>query len=280
MKIRKPAVAGKFYPDDKNELEKLINSIYLKEKKNIDLSLSKHKIIGGVVPHAGYMFSAYEAVHFFDIIRNNTQQYDTIIIINPNHTGYGYDIDLDSNDFWETPFGTLSLDTDFMSHLPFSVSTEAHKYEHSGEVMLPLLQYFLDYEFKIIPITMSHQNYENTKRLADGIYNVNQKLNRNILIIASSDFSHYVEPEKGRFLDNFVLDNILKLDSKAINQTVYEKHLSVCGYGPIMSLVEYSKLVSKKPQPKILRRGNSGEVIPSNEVVDYVSILFYEEVRV
>ena len=276
MKIRKPAVAGKFYPDDRKELEKLINSIYLKEKNNIDLSLSKHKIFGGVVPHAGYMFSAYEAVHFFDIIKNSSQQYDTIIIINPNHSGYGYDIDLDSNDLWETPFGDISLDTDFMSHLPFSVSSEAHRYEHSGEVMLPLLQYFLDYEFKIIPITMSHQNYENAKRLADGIYNVNQKLNRNILIIASSDFSHYVDPEKGKYLDNFILDDILKLDSKAINRTVYEKHLSVCGYGPIMSLVEYSKLVSKNPQPKILRRGNSGEVIPSNEVVDYVSILFYE----
>ena len=280
MKIRKPAVAGKFYPEDKNELKKLINSIYLKEKKNIDLSLSKYKIIGGVVPHAGYIFSAYEAVHFFDIIKNTPLQYDTIIIINPNHSGYGYDIDLDSNDLWETPFGNVSLDTEFMSELPFSTSEEAHKYEHSGEVMLPLLQYFLDYEFKIIPITMSHQNYENAKRLADGIYNANLKLNRNILIIASSDFSHYVEPEKGKYLDNFVLDNILKLDSEAINQTVYEKHLSVCGYGPIMSLIEYSKLVSKKPQAKILRRGNSGEVIPSNEVVDYVSMLFYEEVHV
>ncbi|MBE9468567.1 MAG: AmmeMemoRadiSam system protein B [Bacteroidetes bacterium] len=276
MKIRKPAVAGKFYPEEKNELKKLINSIYLKEKNNIDLSLSKHKIIGGIVPHAGYMFSAYEAVHFFDIIKKSSLQYDTIIIINPNHSSYGYNTELDSNDCWETPLGNVSLDTEFMSQLPFSTSTETHRYEHSGEVMLPLLQYFLDYDFKIVPITMSYQNYENAKLLAEEIYKACFKIEKNFLIIASSDFSHYVEPEYGKCLDNFVLDNILNLDACAINNVVRKKHLSVCGYGPIMALIEFSKLISDNPHTKILRRGNSGEIIPSQEVVDYVSMLFYE----
>ena len=276
MKIRKPAFAGKFYPGDKNGIINLLNSIYLKEKDKIDIKLSEKKIIGGVVPHAGYIFSAYEAIHFFEIIKNSDEKFETIFIINPNHTGYGSEIALDDNDFWETPLGKVELDKDFIEKLNLPISNIAHKYEHSAEVMLPFLQYKLNYDFKIIPITITLQNYENALRVANAIYQANKSLNKKILIIASSDFSHYVDPDLGKHLDNFVLKEILNLDSEKIYKNVLEKRLSVCGYGPIMTLVEYSKLVSKQTKVKILRKGNSGDVMPSNEVVDYVSILFYQ----
>lgn len=275
QKVRKAAVSGKFYPSSASELIDQLNNIWEKERSNIDLSLSKNKIIGAVVPHAGYMFSAYQAIHFFEIIKNSKQKFDTFIIINPNHTGSGAEISMDENKFWETPLGKVKIDQDFYKLWDFAYSAEAHQYEHSGEVMLPLLQHFLDYQFQIVPLTLSKQNLPNAKQIAESIYSANKKLNKTICLIASSDFSHFLHPSEGKKLDQFVIDQVLTLNSSGVENEVRRKNISVCGFGPIMTLIEYSKLVSESPQTKILKQGHSGEIIPSDEVVNYVSILFY-----
>jgi len=274
MKIRKSAVAGRFYPADKESLIKQIESIRKKELPGINLNLKNNQIIGGVVPHAGYMFSAYQAVHFFEIIKQTGKKFDTVVIVNPNHTGLGHEITFDSNDIWETPLGQVELDIEFGQSLGIDISDVEQKHEHSGEVMVPFLQYFLDYDYKIAPITLSNQTYKNAKFLAGRLFETSKILNRKILIIASSDFTHFLSPEQGKEKDAFVLKNIITLDSPAIEKVVHKKNISVCGYGPIMTLIEYSKLVTTNPKVDILRIGHSGEIIPSNEVVDYISILF------
>lgn len=277
MNIRKPYVAGKFYPGNKRDLTDMIRSIREKVKDDVEIALSEKSIIGGVVPHAGYTFSACQAIHFFEIIKNTNTEYETIFIINPNHTGYGFEVSLDSNDAWETPMGLVNLDMDFIEMFDFPKSEIAHKYEHSGEVMLPLLQFFLDYEYKIVPVTITKQNIENGKILANAIFNANKKLNKKILIIASSDFSHFVDPKEGKRLDKMVLNEIEALNSEQLFKKVLQNNISVCGYGPIISLIEYSMLVTPNPQTHTLCIGNSGDVIPSSEVVDYISILFYKK---
>ncbi len=277
MKVRLPAVAGRFYPGTAAEIRSTLGQILLHEKDKINYSLSGEKIIGGISPHAGYMFSAYQAVHLFEILKRSEQQFDTFIIINPNHTGYGAEISIDENEAWETPLGIVPVDSDFQAELGFTVSSLAHRYEHSGEVMVPMLQYFLDYEFKILPVTMSHQNVENAVLLANAIFEINKFLKKNICIIASSDFSHYIHPDEGRRLDGFVINEILKLNSVGVYREIKEKNISACGFGPIMTLIEYSKLTAENPKAEILKIGHSGEVIPSEEVVDYVSMLFYDE---
>lgn len=277
VKIRRPVVAGKFYPDDAESLKKQVSSILKKEFPKIHIEHTKKKILGGVVPHAGYMFSAYQAVHFFEILKQSKQVFDTIVIINPNHSGLGHETAFDSHDIWETPLGQVELDIEFGNKLGISVSDIEQKYEHSGEVMIPLLQLFLDYPFKIVPITMSNQSQKNAKLLATKIVKTMTDLGRKILIIASSDFSHFLTPEQGKKQDLYVIEQILAQNSSAIEQVVREKDISVCGYGPIMTLIEYSKLVTEKPLVDILRIGHSGEIIPSSEVVDYVSILFSKE---
>ena len=163
-----------------------------------------------------------------------------------------------------------------MDILDIPRSEIAHKYEHSGEVMLPLLQHFLDYDFKILPITISRQNCESAITLAKAIHEANAKLRKKILIIASSDFSHFVAPEEGRRLDQMVLDEIKALNSEKLYEKVMQNNISVCGYGPIITLMEYSMMLTSEPQTKVLCIGNSGDVIPSSEVVDYISILFYQ----
>jgi len=276
MNTRNPAVAGRFYPGTKDELSIQLSQILRKEDEHINRELAKNKIIGAVVPHAGYMFSAYQAIHFFELLKSSDEQFDTFFIINPNHTGYGDEISLDENDYWETPLGKTEIDKDFYDLLDFSESASAHKFEHSGEVMLPLLQYSIEYDFKILPVTLSKQNPENARFIANEIVKANKLLNKKICLIASSDFSHFVHPDKGKQLDKYVIDEILNMNSEGVFEEVREKNISVCGYGPIMTLIEFSKLVADKPQTEILKIGHSGEVIPSDEVVDYVSILFHE----
>ncbi len=275
MKTRKAAFANRFYPAQKKELIKLYDQILLSEQNKINYKLANTNIIGGIVPHAGFMYSGYQAIHFFEILKNYKKKVDTVIIINPNHTGYGEDISLAENFAWESVFGETVVDLEFARELGFPQNEMAHRFEHSGEIMLPFLQYVLDYEFKILPITFSAQNLDYAKLIAKSIFETNQKLNKKILIIASSDFSHFVSPEQGIKQDDPVVEAIPKLDSETIEKEVKANNLSICGFGPIMSLIEYSKLLSDDIKVQQLRRGHSGEVHPSPEVVHYLSMLFY-----
>ena len=273
MSIRKPVVSGKFYPDDKQRLIETIEYAIEKEKSNIDYSLSENEIIGGIVPHAGYMFSSFQAIHFFEIIKN--KDIDTVIIINPSHTGIGNEISIDDHDYWETPLGKIEVDTDLANEMIFPKSNIEQSREHSGEVMVPFLQYYFNDSIKIFPLTIKFQSYKNSIRVANEIFSVNQKLNRKIIVIASSDFSHLVPPKYGMEIDHLAVDNILNFDSEGFNEIIMDKNISICGFGPIMTLIQYAKSVKKHPVAKILKFGSSGDVIPSNEVVDYFSILIY-----
>ena len=275
MNVRIPTVAGSFYPGTPDEINTLVDRILEAEKEKINYSLAERKIIGCVVPHAGYVYSAYEAVHFFDIIRESGQQYDTFIIVNPNHTGYGEYIEVDSSDSWSTPLGDVPLDTEFAQKLDLPRSNRAQMQEHSAEVMLPLLQKFISYDFKVLPISMLRQNPVSALELAEKIRNANSLLDRKLMIIASSDFSHFESPADGHRKDDLVLEQIENKNSEKLYDTVIQNRISVCGYGPIMTLLEYSNLVSDKVESSILARGNSGKTRPSDSVVDYITILFY-----
>ncbi len=276
MKIRKAAVAGKFYPDNEQDIIKLIEQFRAKERDKLRLELADKNIIGAVLPHAGYIYSAYEAIHYFEILAKSHQQVDTFVIINPNHTGYGTAISLDSNDAWQTPMGEILLDTEMMNLLSFPKVPEAHRYEHSAEVMLPFLQYFNTDRFKILPISFFEQNPGNARKIATEIFAAAKITNQKVHFLASSDFSHYIDPEFGRLQDNKIISRILNFDLEGVYQTVRKNNISACGYGPIMSLMHFAKLFGEEYKIEILRSGNSGEVFPSDEVVDYISILFYQ----
>lgn len=271
---RTPAVAGRFYPAGKDSLIDTIETIYLKEKGKIDYTYANKGIIGSVVPHAGYIFSAYQALHFFALLKEMKENIETFIIINPNHTGFGENISLDSHEYWETPLGKIKQDEEFINNLELPFSDIAHQNEHSGEVMLPLLQTFAKDSFKIVVITLSQQNQNNAKLLADKIDQAVKKLNRKILIIASSDFTHFKTPEVSKTLDDKVLAEIENQNTRGVEEVVIENNISVCGYGPIMCLMEYAALQGQY-RTEIIARGHSGLIHPSDNVVNYISILFH-----
>ena len=277
MNIRMPAVAGQFYPATGKKLREYFEEIPEKRSGSKVFPVEGKQIIGGVVPHAGYVYSGFHAARFFELLGSSGQDFDTAVVINPNHTGRGPEIALDPNDAWETPLGQVMLDRELTDLLPFPQSPEAHDREHSGEVMLPFLQYFIRHSFRILPVTMGVQSTGNAKKIAIEIYKHARDLGRKIVIIASSDFSHFLSPELGHRMDEYVLNEILALNTEGVATQVNTHDVSVCGFGPIMTLMEYSILTCGNPKIELLSRGHSGEVIPSRSVVDYITLLFYSD---
>lgn len=277
MSVRKQTVAGSFYPGEGSEITHLLEQIYLSEKKSIKNLMVPNLIIGGIVPHAGYKYSAKEAVHFFNYLKESQEQVDTFIIVTPSHSGSKYELSLDDHKSWSTPLGLIDLDFELMDFLDIPKSKDAQENEHSAEVMLPYLQYFLDYEFKIVPITMRKQSYKKSKELAEKVFKANQVRKKKIAIIASTDFSHYERPEVAFYNDNLVLNRIVNNSIRGLYDTIQENKISVCGYGPIMTLMFYARMINNEFKVEILSRGNSSQFNNNKEelVVDYVSALFY-----
>lgn len=275
MSVRPSAVAGSFYPNEAGEISNLLNKILSSEKLKINKKLVPSQIIGGIAPHAGYKYSANEAVHFFHYLKNSNEIFDTFIILNPSHSGAKEEVSLDTHEVWNTPLGDVFLDTELMGFMDIPKSSDAQQGEHSAEVILPYLQYFLDYKFKIIPITMCKQNYKCSRLLAEKIHKANEAKKRKIAIIASSDFSHHERPEIGFYNDNLVIDRILNNSIHGLYDTIHENNISVCGYGPIMTLMFYSRMINPNYNVEILARGNSAKYSDEEFVVDYVSALFY-----
>jgi MEMO1 family protein len=274
---RKPAVAGQFYPAEASEISALLKKITQAEDEKINKSLAKKKIIGAVLPHAGYVYSAYQAVHFFEILRLSKQTFDTVVIVNPNHTGKGKEIGIDPSDIWETPLGDVPIDKEFAENCGLPFSKDAHEFEHSAEVMLPMFKHFTDFNLKILPVSLGNQNFLNAKAIARNIYNAGKLQNKKILFIASTDFSHHVPQADAEKNDKTALKQVLKKDAAGLIKTVKKMGITMCGYGPTASLIEFSNYINIKSKAELLRYGHSGEVSPSETVVGYASVLFYED---
>jgi MEMO1 family protein len=276
--IRKASFAGRFYPADKQSLSMMIEDIYSAEKEFINVELAQKRIIGGIVPHAGIVFSGYQAIHFYAILKQSDQQIDTFVIINPNHSGLGKGMfNISNYDFWETPLGLIEIDREFSAELDIEVCNQAHDNEHSGEVQLSFIKYFHSPQPKVVLITMNQQDVESALILAQKIKKATEVTNKKVILVASSDFSHYETPEIGFRKDQFVVDAILKLDAEQVYSEVKSHQVTVCGFGPIMTLINFAKMESENSQLSILKRGHSGEVHPSTEVVDYISFLCFEK---
>ena len=120
------------------------------------------------------------------------------------------------------------------------------------------------------------QGFKSASLVAEQISQAVRATKRQILVLASCDFSHFLSPEDGMEKDQHVLDHILSRDTEEVERAVRKLHASICGYGPIMVLMEYARSLYAEYNVEVLARGHSGEVIPSREVVDYISIMMYQ----
>jgi MEMO1 family protein len=270
---REAGVAGTFYPANRADIVRLMETALERERVRIDAHAPATAIAGGVVPHAGIQYCGRHAVHFFELLRRSGQQHDTVVIAHPNHHGYGPPISVDGHACWESPLGGVEVDTVLSDALDLPLSATAQEGEHSAEVLLPWLQYFLPAGFRIVPVNMLRQDPESAVQLAEKVHGAAKRLNRHILFLASSDFSHFLSPDEAGRRDKKVLDEIFRRNPFAVYQAVQRHRVSVCGTGPIMALMEYARLRDPAYRIRLLRKGHSGEVSDSDRVVSYVSLL-------
>ena len=274
--IRKTCVAGLFYESDDNLLKQNIESMF-KSITCVDID-NKNNIKSIVVPHAGYIYSGKTASYAFNEL-SKEELPDTFIIIGPNHTGIGDKLSLSTSEKWNTPLGDVDVDVEFANRLNevdlnCSLDESAHIREHSIEVELPFIQYIAsknNKSFKIVPIIIKYQHPQICKQLAQSIYEVKKQLSRNVIVIASTDLTHYEDSDTAEFYDKKVINAIENMDSDDLFKQVVDYDITMCGYGPTITAMEYSKLANAK-KAYILNYSNSGDVSGDYEsVVGYTS---------
>ena len=266
--LRKPAVAGRFYPSDKATLESDLVR-YLGEVR-ADIPAR-----GVIVPHAGYMYSGHVAGAVYSRLKIPAH----IIILCPNHTGLGAALSIMSEGTWEMPLGKVPIDTTLAKSLLrhchlLSEDYAAHQFEHSLEVQLPFL-FHLRRDFQFVPIAVASSGYASLERLGKGIEASIRELGKEVLVIASSDMNHYESDETTRSKDQKAIARILALEPKGLYDTVKTESISMCGYGPAIAMMHGIQPLDTR-KAELIKYATSGDVSGNRkEVVGYAGILVH-----
>lgn len=276
MQVRTPAVAGMFYPSEKNKLTKLIEDCFLhkfgpgkKPPKKLE-----NKIFGVICPHAGFVYSGPIACNSLYSISSESPE--LFIIIGPNHWGIGRSVATMKDCEWQTPLGNVQVDSESaeeISKLSKTIEPDyfSHTREHSIEVQIPILQNIFS-NFKILPISLINQSKEVAKDVGLAIAKIARK--KNVMIIGSSDFTHYEPNEFAHEQDMALIEPILEMDVDKFYDVLQKRKVSACGYGAIASTIIACKDLGAI-KGELLKYATSGDVTGDmSSVVGYGSIVF------
>ena len=283
MKVRKPYVANAFYAGTKQDLTEQIAQCFTHRfgPGQVPKSVTKgpRKILGIVSPHAGYMYSGPVAANGFNRIASDGLP-EIFVILGPNHTGLGSGVSILTQGTWETPLGATPVESETAKKIQkassmLDVDESSHVSEHSIEVQLPFIQFLFGDKAKFVPICMMMQDLQTSREIAKSI--VEQFKDRDILIVASSDFTHYESHDSANRKDQSAIDAIVKLDDAALNELGEMGRVTMCGYGPITTLMAAAKMVGGV-RAELLTHKTSGDITgDKSAVVGYSSLVFYRE---
>ncbi len=264
--IRQPAVAGQFYYESASRLRKQV-------EQYIVADLPKEKIIGAISPHAGLMYSGGVA----GAVYSSIQFPETFILLGPNHTGIGANVSIMTSGQWVIPTATFSIDENLSRTIISNVrgiseDSSAHLFEHSLEVQLPFISYFSS-EVKIVPIAIMSASLDECKLIGEGLAKAIKEVNHDVVLIASSDMSHYISDSSARRLDNMAIKEILNLDPEGLYNTVQKHRITMCGFIPATIMLYASKALGAK-DARLVKYTTSAEVSGDYQhVVGYAGII-------
>ena len=286
--MRYPAVAGGFYERSRDALIRQIKECYthpLGPGRVPDVRRGERRLVGLVVPHAGYMYSGPVAAHSYAALAADGWP-RSFVILGPNHHGQGAPLALTKHD-WQTPLGSATVDVDLYAALskpPLEEDILAHRDEHSIEVQLPFLQ-SLHEAVSFVPICMAFQEYEVAAEVGELVADAVK--GRDVVLIASSDFTHvgsqYLQlpprgmsaPEFAKEQDSKAIEMILALDAKRFAAKVAQAEISMCGYGPVAAMLTAAKRLGAD-RVKLLKYATSSDVSrDSHMAVGYGAIGVY-----
>ncbi len=264
--LRQPAVAGRFYPQDPERLREDIESY-------LGSTAEAASAIACIVPHAGYMYSGHVAGAVFSRIAIPRRT----ILLCPNHTGIGHPLSIMSEGAWQTPLGSVPIDSELAETLRQSLpllteDATAHRAEHAAEVELPFLA-VRHPGFSFVPIALGTANFEPLQVLGVTIAEVVRAQDEPVLIIASSDMNHYENDATTRIKDQKALEQILRLDARGLYDTVRNEDISMCGFGPAVAMITAARLIGAK-RAELIRYATSADVSGDREtVVGYAGVV-------
>lgn len=290
--IRTATVAGQFYPHSRQALLDELTNCFVDKKgigKQPQLMQGDKDIKALIVPHAGYVYSGPIASHAYYHLSQNGFA-DRFIILGPNHTGVGSEISLMTQGLWQTPLGQVPIDAELAHGLHKGViqaDDTAHRYEHSIEVQLPFLQYCAqDKPFSFVPLSMMKQDIKTAKEIGLICAETIEGHSKKTVLVASTDFSHVgfnyqSMPPPGiqvntyaQQQDEYAIQKILSLDAEGLIDIVYQKNISMCGYGPVAAVISAAKKLGAS-KAQLLQYGTSYDVQPGSSCVGYASIILY-----
>ncbi|MGA3059916.1 MAG: AmmeMemoRadiSam system protein B [Candidatus Bathyarchaeia archaeon] len=282
--IRRPTVAGQFYEGDAEALRAQIRNCFLhdlgpKKLPNVNLNIHPRNIVGMICPHAGYMYSGPVAASaFYELALDGKP--DTVVLLGPNHTGYGSALSVMAEGVWRTPLGDVEIDKEIANGITHQTSLIdmddlAHRYEHSIEVQLPFLQFLYGNNFKIVPICFLMQDYDSAVEVGRALEKALDA--KNTVVIASSDMTHYEPAKTAAAKDQAALKAVTDLNAKRFYETVETQNITACGYAPITTLITYAKGINAK-EATLLNYHNSGDITGDySSVVGYAAVSFRKQ---
>ncbi len=263
---RHPAVAGRFYPGDPDDLRAQAQSYLTTTSETVSAS-------GCVVPHAGYVYSGHVAGAVYAPLALPRR----IILMCPNHTGMGHPLAIMSTGAWETPLGRLPIDSalaaDLKQRFPLlAEDSEAHRAEHGAEVQLPFFQ-IMRPDCTFVPIALGTSRYELLETLGIAIADAVLAAREPVLIVASSDMNHYENDIITRIKDQKAIERILVLDARGLFDVVLDENISMCGFGPTVAMLTAVRRLGAT-QTELVRYATSGDISGDRQrVVGYAGII-------
>jgi len=266
--IRQPAVADRFYPGSRDALSSAVRNLMPSP-----LPAPRKKALAAVSPHAGYMYSGKVAAETLSAI----QIPRTVLLLGLNHHGRGAPVALSLAD-WEMPMGRVPVDRETAELLlgsdsPIVHDESAHRYEHSVEVQIPFLQ-ALRQDLEIVPIVFSQISYSICEEVGSVLAEVlKRRPAQQILIVASSDMTHYESRESATRKDLQALQQIEQLNPRGLYDTVHTKRISMCGVIPV-TIALLTAITLGATKSELIRYTDSGEVSgDTDQVVGYAGIV-------
>ncbi len=263
--VRQPAVAGQFYTGDATALREELKRYVVSDGK-------KERVLGIIAPHAGYIYSGAIAGQVYGAVHVPR----CVLVLGPNHHGIGEPTALYPDGEWLTPLGLVSVNTRLAEalkrHAPFvREDTTAHHYEHSLEVQVPFLQ-FVRPDVTIVPLCLGFSDYASCADLGNGIAAAIGEFGEEVLIVASSDMTHYESAAAARTKDEEALKEVLALNPQGLLRVCRDRGITMCGVIPAtVMLTAVLKLGAK--EAKVVSYGTSGDVTGDNrQVVAYAAV--------
>lgn len=268
-KVRTPAVAGAFYPGHPLQLKTAVERFLVRTVEPV-------RALAVIVPHAGYIYSGATAGKTYASVVLPKK----LIILCPNHTGYGEALSLMVSGTWATPLGEVPIDDDLASALLSEVpqladDASAHRREHAVEVQLPFLQVLLG-SFSFVPVALGTHDYATLETLGHGMARVLSASKEPAAIVVSSDMNHYEDAHTNRAKDDLALEAVTKLAPKELHRIVLTRHITMCGFAPaVAALVAANDLGADKSE--VVDYTHSGMVTgDDDQVVSYAGVRIYK----